>query len=64
MVSESWYSKDLCVGVSCKLDDPRRDSWETTMSKIDRSEPDAELFDIPRGHGRLDVTWAPAADSR
>jgi hypothetical protein len=28
-----------------------------TMSKIDRGEPDAKLFEIPRGYKRLDARY-------
>jgi hypothetical protein len=58
IVSESWYSKDLQMVVMSKHSDPRMGESTFRMTNIQRSEPDATMFQAPAGykiteHGRV-----------
>jgi len=57
IVSETWYSKDLQMVVMSKHSDPRMGESTFRLSNIQRTEPDATLFQVPAGykiseHGR------------
>jgi hypothetical protein len=47
VVREVWYSNDLQMVVMSKRSDPRFGEITYTMTKIQRSEPDASLFKVP-----------------
>jgi len=47
MVSEHWYSNDLQVMVLSKRSDPRFGDSTYTLTNIQRSEPNASLFQVP-----------------
>jgi hypothetical protein len=49
-VRETWMSPDLKVPVMTKITDPRRGTTVTQLTNINRSEPDATLFQIPAGY--------------
>jgi hypothetical protein len=59
VVSETWYSKDLQTVVMSKHIDPRMGESVFKLTNIQRTEPDATLFQVPAGfkvteqrHGR------------
>ena len=47
VVSEHWYSNDLQVMVMSKRSDPRFGDTTYTLRNIQRSEPNASLFQVP-----------------
>jgi hypothetical protein len=47
IVTERWYSSDLQTVVMTKRSDPRMGETVFTLSNIQRSEPDASLFQVP-----------------
>src|SRR3989440_4785990 len=47
IVSEHWYSNDLQVMVMSKRSDPRFGDTTYTLTNIQRSEPNASLFQVP-----------------
>jgi hypothetical protein len=49
VVSETWYSKDLHMVVMSKHTDPRMGESMFRMTNIQRTEPDATLFQTPSG---------------
>jgi hypothetical protein len=50
IVSERWYSPDLQTVVLSKLNDPRIGETTHKLANINRSEPDASLFQVPAGY--------------
>ena len=50
VVSETWYSKDLQMVVMSKHSDPRSGESTFKMTNVQRSEPDASLFQTPAGY--------------
>jgi len=46
-VHETWMSDDLKVPVMVKTTDPRTGTSTTQLTNINRSEPDASLFQVP-----------------
>jgi hypothetical protein len=50
---ESWWSPDLQVEVMRHRIDPRFGDVKYTLTNVQRKEPDASLFRIPRGYRRL-----------
>jgi hypothetical protein len=47
VIHEHWYSKELQIHVMTKSVDPRWGESTQRLTKINRSEPDASLFQIP-----------------
>ena len=47
MSAEQWYGKDLQVVVEATYHDPRTGETRYKLSEIQRSEPDAALFQVP-----------------
>ncbi|MGA8871707.1 MAG: hypothetical protein WA434_11305 [Candidatus Acidiferrales bacterium] len=47
ITSERWYSSDLQMVVLSRRDDPRMGETVTQLTNIQRSEPDASLFQVP-----------------
>ena len=52
MSAEQWYGKDLQVVVEATYQDPRTGETKYKLSDIDRTEPDAKLFQVPDGYAR------------
>jgi hypothetical protein len=50
ITTETWYSPDLKVLVMSKSSDPRMGDTTYTLTNIQRSEPDASLFQVPEGY--------------
>src|SRR5262245_28377326 len=47
-VTERWFSRELQITIASRQTDPRFGETRYQLTKIDRSEPPAELFQIPR----------------
>lgn len=47
---ETWYSPDLQLVVQSTQDDPRFGQTTYSLTNVDRSEPDASLFQVPSGY--------------
>ncbi len=47
ITTETWYSPDLKVLVMSKAEDPRMGTTTYRLTNIQRSEPDASLFEVP-----------------
>ena len=65
VVRETWISDELKVPVLTKISDPRSGSTVTQLTNINRSEPDAALFQVPSDYsvqqprgGRMGMRWA------
>jgi len=52
MSAEQWYGKDLQVVVEATYQDPRTGETKYKLSDIDRTEPDAKLFQVPEGYAK------------
>jgi len=50
VVQETWMSDDLKVPVMTKVSDPRTGTTVTQLTNVNRSEPDAALFQVPAGY--------------
>jgi TonB family protein len=50
IVSERWYSPELQMVILIKHVDPRYGESTQRLTNIDRSEPDASLFQVPDGY--------------
>jgi TonB family protein len=50
IVSERWYSPELQMVILMKHVDPRYGESTQRLTNIDRSEPDASLFQVPDGY--------------
>jgi TonB family protein len=50
IVSERWYSPELQMVILMKHVDPRYGESAQRLTNIDRSEPDASLFQVPDGY--------------
>lgn len=53
IVYEKWYSNDLQLVVMSKHSDPRFGEQTYRLTNIQRSEPDASLFELPHGYRLL-----------
>jgi hypothetical protein len=47
VVDEYWYSEDLRLNMLSIHKDPRTGEQTTTVTQVDRSEPDPAIFEIP-----------------
>ncbi|HEY6306658.1 MAG TPA: hypothetical protein VI488_09415 [Candidatus Angelobacter sp.] len=63
-IEETWVSPDLKIVVlfSYKSTDPRSSETTREIRQVDRSEPDAALFEIPADYKIVTVTTEPQAD--
>jgi hypothetical protein len=52
MSAEQWYGTDLQVVVEATYRDPRTGETRYRLSDIDRAEPDASLFEVPKNYRR------------
>lgn len=50
IVDEVWYSPDLQLNVKTRHYDPRSGETVYELTQINRSEPDASLFQVPAGY--------------
>ena len=50
IVSESWYSSELQTVVKSSRDDPRMGQETFELTNISRTEPGADLFQVPAGY--------------
>lgn len=50
VTTERWYSPDLSIDIQTQTVDPSRGNTSTTVSNINRNEPDASLFQVPAGY--------------
>jgi hypothetical protein len=50
VVDEYWYSEDLRLNMLAIHKDPRTGEQTTTVTQVDRSEPDPAIFEIPSGY--------------
>jgi hypothetical protein len=50
MSAEQWYGKDLQVVVEATYRDPRTGETRYKLSDIERAEPDASLFKVPKNY--------------
>lgn len=52
VTDEYWYSDELRINMKIKHDDPRTGSVTMTVSAVELRDPDATLFQIPKGYKR------------
>jgi hypothetical protein len=50
VVDEYWYSEDLRLNMLATHKDPRTGEQTTTVTQLDRAEPDPAIFEIPSGY--------------
>ena len=50
VVDEYWYSEDLRLNMLAIHKDPRTGEQTTTVTQVDRSEPNPAIFEIPSGY--------------
>jgi hypothetical protein len=50
VVDEYWYSEDLRLNMLAIHKDPRTGEQTTTVTQVERSEPDPAIFEIPSGY--------------
>lgn len=60
-VKEFWYSQRLSVNLVVKRFEPRGGAQDFNVEKIDQTEPDAGLFQPPKGYQMVDVPAAQTA---
>ena len=58
VTDETWYSEELHLNMLVKHNDPRTGEQTVTITKVERSEPPAERFEIPADYKLLDETAA------
>lgn len=56
VVNEYWYSEELHLNMAVKHDDPRTGLQTVIVTRVDRSEPKADMFQIPAGYKVVDET--------
>ncbi|MGP8260404.1 MAG: hypothetical protein ACLQM6_10680 [Acidobacteriaceae bacterium] len=49
-VSESWVADDLKILLASSMDDPRTGKQTGEVTHLERTEPDASLFQVPAGY--------------
>jgi hypothetical protein len=49
-VSESWVAEDLKILLASSMDDPRTGKETGEVTRLERTEPDAGLFQVPAGY--------------
>jgi len=63
VTDEYWYSEELRINILTKHNDPRTGELTVTVTRLNRDEPDAELFEIPSDYKLVDMT-PPETESR
>jgi hypothetical protein len=56
VTDEYWYSEDMRLNMLIVHEDPRSGKQTITVTQMDRSEPAAELFQIPSEYKVVDET--------
>jgi hypothetical protein len=56
VIDEYWYSEELHLNILVKHEDPRSGHQTVTVTHVDRSEPDAAMFEVPAGYKVVDET--------
>lgn len=59
VVDEYWYSEELRINLLSKHSDPRTGNLAITVTNLNRTEPDPNLFEIPQGYKVVDLTPEP-----
>ena len=52
VTDEYWYSDDLRMNLMIKHNDPRTGSATLTVAGVERTEPDAAMFEVPSNYKR------------
>lgn len=50
VTTDRWYSPDLSIDIQTQTTDPSRGNSSSVLNNINRSEPDASLFQVPAGY--------------
>ena len=56
VTDEIWYSEELHLNMLVKHDDPRTGQQTVTVTHVNRSEPPAEMFQVPADYKVVDET--------
>jgi hypothetical protein len=56
VTDEIWYSDELHLNMLVKHDDPRTGQQTVTVAHVNRSEPAAEMFEVPADYKVVDET--------
>ena len=56
ITDDYWYSDDLKIYLVLKHNDPRTGEQIVGITKVDRQEPDAAIFQVPSGYKIVDET--------
>lgn len=56
VMDEYWYSEDLHINMLQKHSDPRTGELTVRVTRLERVEPPAEMFEIPAGYKVVDIT--------
>ena len=56
ITDEYWYSEELHLNLVASHGDPRTGKLTAKVTRINRNEPSADLFQIPSGYKLVDVT--------
>jgi hypothetical protein len=54
VTDEIWYSDELHLNMLEKRDDPRTGKQTVTVTRVDRSEPNQAMFEVPVGYKVVD----------
>jgi hypothetical protein len=54
VTDEIWYSDELHLNMLEKRDDPRTGKQTVTVTRVDRSEPNQAMFEVPAGYKVVD----------
>jgi len=55
-VAVDWYSEELRINLLSQHIDPRTGSLTITVTSLNRTEPEAGLFEIPQRYKAADLT--------
>ncbi len=56
VTDEYWYSEDLHLNLLVKHNDPRTGEQTVTVTRVNRTEPDQTMFQVPSGYKIVDET--------
>jgi hypothetical protein len=63
IIREYWYSPQLSINLSSKLQDPRIGTQDFELSDVTLGEPDPKLFKVPPGSEVIDLRRTPGSPS-